>query len=196
MKVKFVSGPKTGTIEHLQPSIANTLIAAGLAEHIPYKSYVERLNEESAQANKPVAVVRWQCIKDDIKGRFAIVAKCNQPHCNPATFHGDPKVADTLVFQHSCGCGSTETVTNEVVEQYRKQFRPVLNLSSDQAYAAICAGPSHDKPYFTADEILESNRLRGATSESSPAKCAGFAVDVPYKTAGEIMKENLARGAK
>ena len=196
MKIKFVSGPKQGTIEHLQPSIANVLIASGMAEHIPYKSYVERLNEESAQAAKPVAVVRWQCIKDDIKGRFAIVAKCDQQHCNAATFHGDPKVADTLVFQHSCGCGSTTKITNEVVEQYRKQFRPVINLSPDQAYAAICAGPSHDTPYMTADEILESNRQRGATSEASPAKCAGFAPDVPYKTGAEIQKDNLTHGAK
>jgi hypothetical protein len=52
VKIKFVSGPKQGTIEHLQPSIANVLIASGMAEHIPYKSYVERLNEESTQANK------------------------------------------------------------------------------------------------------------------------------------------------
>lgn len=47
MKIKFVSGPKQGAIEHLQPSIANTLIASGLAELVPYKGFRERLAEES-----------------------------------------------------------------------------------------------------------------------------------------------------
>jgi hypothetical protein len=36
MKVRFISGPKQGTIEHLPPHICQPLIAAGICEHIPF----------------------------------------------------------------------------------------------------------------------------------------------------------------
>ena len=64
MKVRFVSGPKINTIEHLQPSIANVLIASGLAEHVPYKDFRERLATEGQGMQTPdpnyVHGVQWQ----------------------------------------------------------------------------------------------------------------------------------------
>lgn len=48
MKIKFTNGPKQGSVEHVKPQVAETLIAAGFAEHVPYRNYVERLSEETA----------------------------------------------------------------------------------------------------------------------------------------------------
>ena len=47
MKIKFIPpSPKAGTIEHIDNATGRTLIAAGFAEEIKYKNYVERLAEE------------------------------------------------------------------------------------------------------------------------------------------------------
>jgi hypothetical protein len=54
-KVRFLTGPKAGTIEHIKPQVAETLVAAGLAELIPYKNYVERLKEEEEQRQRHIA---------------------------------------------------------------------------------------------------------------------------------------------
>jgi len=64
MKVRFTSGPKQGTIEHLPPHICQPLIAAGICEHVPYKTqngvpdYVQRLREEASPVAPP-PVVEW-----------------------------------------------------------------------------------------------------------------------------------------
>src|SRR5579864_3765470 len=56
MKIKFISGAKSGTIEHIDNSTGNLLIAAGLAEHVPYKNWQERLREEGQGMRTPDAL--------------------------------------------------------------------------------------------------------------------------------------------
>jgi len=57
MKIRHVSGPKSGIVEHVNNTIGSTLIAAGLAEQIKYASYRERLSEEAASGSDPSNVV-------------------------------------------------------------------------------------------------------------------------------------------
>ena len=64
MKVRFISGPKINTTEHVANDIGRTLVAAGLAEHIPYKDFRERLAEESSPAAKPTPV-EWGIRESD-----------------------------------------------------------------------------------------------------------------------------------
>jgi hypothetical protein len=57
MKVRFTSGPKANTIEHLQPHVAQTLVAAGLAVEEKYASYAEFLSAANPPAVAPT--VEW-----------------------------------------------------------------------------------------------------------------------------------------
>jgi len=59
MKITHKNSPKAGITEHLPPLVAQTLIAAGLADAVKYKSYVERLNDEQAAMTKTPPVVSW-----------------------------------------------------------------------------------------------------------------------------------------
>jgi hypothetical protein len=73
LKVKFLSGPKTGTIEHLPPHVCQPLLAAGLIEYLPYKTengipaYVQRLSAESARLASAPVVSEWgTCEKNGV----------------------------------------------------------------------------------------------------------------------------------
>jgi hypothetical protein len=159
MKVKFTSGPKQGTIEHLQPSIANTLIAAGLAELIPFKNYVERLQEEEAvrQSSLPQAAptVKWVVKKGMLTERWAITASCSRPNCSAFYFDSDPgqitekqgveegffgqKVSrkngsiENQHFIHSCSGTAPEKVPTNICDQYRKLFKQPALVGADEA---------------------------------------------------------------
>jgi len=70
MKIRFLSpSPKAGQVEHIQPHLAQPLIVAGLAEHIPYKNYRERLSEEASVGSDPsntnanVVGVEWGVVQ-------------------------------------------------------------------------------------------------------------------------------------
>jgi hypothetical protein len=47
MQIRHINSPKAGLVEHLDNATAKTLIAAGFAEHVPYKDFRERLAAES-----------------------------------------------------------------------------------------------------------------------------------------------------
>jgi hypothetical protein len=135
MKIKFVSGHKAGTIEHLQPSIANTLIAAGLAEHIPYKNYVERLAEEgrASQTAQDPAIVSWGISLGNRNGKDFISARCSRPNCSTLVYDGLPTALESITFCHSCGGGAPEKIPAAVCEQYRSVYRKPVNVGSDEA---------------------------------------------------------------
>jgi hypothetical protein len=134
MKIKFVSGPKAGTIEHLQPSIANVLIASGLAEHIPYKNYAERLSEESAALQAaPSPTVQWSCALGNINGKHFISARCSRPNCSTLVYDALPTALESITFCHSCGGGAPEKIPAAVCEQYRSVYRKPVNVGSDEA---------------------------------------------------------------
>jgi hypothetical protein len=136
MKVKFTSGPKQGTIEHLQPSIANTLIAAGLAELIPFKNYVERLQEEEAvrQSSLPQVTsnVTWAVVKGAFSERYHISAKCSRTNCTALAYDAPPSLAlESITFYHSCGGSAPEKIPAAVAAQYRNLFKPPAEVSLD-----------------------------------------------------------------
>ena len=146
MKVKFTSGPKQGTIEHLQPSIANTLVAAGLAEIIPFKNYVERLQEEEAvrQSSLPQVTsnVTWAVGKGERNGRYFISAQCSNSQCGSAFFFdGAPAAADKLIFTHSCSGTAPEKVPASIAEKYRKLHFVPATLGADEASYHFAARP-------------------------------------------------------
>jgi hypothetical protein len=159
MKVKFTSGPKAGTIGHLQPSIANTLVAAGLAEIIPFKNYVERLQEEEAvrQSSLPqvTAKVTWSVGKGDRNGRYFISAQCSNSQCGSAFFFdGAPNAADKLTFIHSCSGTAPEKVPAAVAEQYRKLHRVPAVLGHDEVSYHFAARPQ-------PSQVVDLSHLKG-----------------------------------
>jgi hypothetical protein len=159
MKVKFTSGPKAGTIEHLQPSIANTLVAAGLAEIIPFKNYVERLQEEEAvrQSSLPqvTSKVTWTVGKGERNGRYFISAQCSHPQCGSAFFFdGAPVAADKLIFTHSCSGTAPEKVPASIAEKYRKLHFVPATLGADEASYHFAARPQ-------PSQVVSLDHLKG-----------------------------------
>jgi hypothetical protein len=88
MKIKFLSGPRTGQTDHAPNTQETQLLAkAGIIEIIPYRDYRDRLADEiSAATVQPV--VEWgTCVKNDA----ALVVK----KIGADTYYVDAPTADT-----------------------------------------------------------------------------------------------------
>jgi hypothetical protein len=158
-KIKFTSGPKSGLIEHVRPQVAETLVAAGLAELIPYKNYVERLQEEEAvrQSSLPqvAANVTWTVGKGERNGRYFISAQCSSSACGSAFFFdGAPAAADKLIFTHSCSGTPPVKVPQEIVSQYRKLHFVPATLGADEASYHYAARPQ-------PSQVVSLDHLKG-----------------------------------
>jgi len=199
MLVKHLYGPKVGQqlrpdlppgVEDLDPKVAVALIGGGFAEEIKYKNYHERLASlAKMQPAQAPAVVRWNVGKDEISGRFGVVAKCSRSNCTVYRFNGSPDKCASLKFLHSCSAVAPEAIPQNVVDDYRKLFKPRTVYTTQEAVVAKLGAPSHDKPYLTGEEMAEANLKRGATSESSLARQGGFSPDRPYLTQEELQKQ-------
>jgi hypothetical protein len=161
MKVKFTSGPKQGTIEHLQPSIANVLIASGMAELVPFANYRERLASEEQQRQaslpaQPPAKVMWSLAKDVQTGRYYISAKCNLEVCSRMSCTTSPsKNLEELTFYHSCG-GVPEKVPAQIAAKYRAQFAAPTSLSADDVgFARLASGAPQTKLDRECNEYVQ-----------------------------------------
>jgi hypothetical protein len=121
VKIKFTSGPKTGTIEHLQPSIANVLIASGMAEAVPLPvrgsaDWLKERMEQSARVTKPhpedvvvqnVIGVVWENFTLPRSGQPAILRKSGSEtvRFTEDEFLGDPSCG----IRHGLGLCSCKT---------------------------------------------------------------------------------------
>jgi hypothetical protein len=155
MKIKFLPpSPKAGTIEHIENQTGRTLIAAGLAEAIPYKDFRERLRDETPQAFAPVtATVTWTITQGSRSGAFGITAKCSNSNCStfcfdqhPDTMRGKLYALEHLEFVHSCGGSVPETVPKEICERYRKLFKVPKDLGRDMGQYYRLAAPQPSLP--------------------------------------------------
>jgi len=57
MQIRHLNSPKAGLVEHIDNATARTLIAAGFAEHVPYKDFRERLAAESTSQTAALSLV-------------------------------------------------------------------------------------------------------------------------------------------
>jgi hypothetical protein len=187
MKIKFVSGPKTGTIEHLQPSIANVLIASGMAVELKYSSYVERLQEEERARQKSLPVqqadVTWGVAQGQITHRFYIFAKCSAPNCSQLIYDAPPTTElDKLTFNHSCGCSQTsERVPAATAEQFRKLWRAPLTVGKDEAAYHFAARPEPSKQ-LSIEEVIGRELGEFVPEATLGAATVGYQhkTDLPY----------------
>lgn len=71
-KIRFTAAsPKAGQTEHVNTATASTLIAAGFAELVPYKNFVEFMNANHRSGSDPsnsnpappVSGVEWSCVR-------------------------------------------------------------------------------------------------------------------------------------
>ena len=135
MKIKFLSGPRSGQIDHAPNSQEIQLLAkAGIIEIIPYKNYVERLSSEfregrdPSNANPPqVSGVEWSCSRLTDRpiifrksggetARFETIEQAIQCGCPESVLRQFRAYDDVLTGIAACG----ETV---VQEQYRAAAR-------------------------------------------------------------------------
>ncbi len=186
MKVQFVSGPKTGIIEHLQPSIAHVLIASGMAIEIKYTDFRERLRSENPTAFTPLAVqvtVQWSVAKSAISERFFISGKCSQPQCSTLAYDAPPTAdLESITFLHSCGCiTGPEKIPATVAAQYRKLFKPVTTLGRDEAAYFKAAQPQKSLPVDPKTYLYPIVGTPREGNESEALKNYLPSVDAPYK---------------
>jgi hypothetical protein len=154
MKIIYVApSPRAGQIDHLQPHRAQALIDSGFAQAVPYKNYIERLQEEesvrqhSLNPNPVYAQVTFAVCQGAISGRYYISGRCSAAQCSSFIFDGAPSSSlEKLTFTHSCGCGHPETVPAAIVAQYRKLYKPVTKYGNDEALALTLGAPQPSKP--------------------------------------------------
>jgi hypothetical protein len=116
MKIRFLSGPRAGQIDHAPNSQEMQLMAkAGLIEILPYSSFRERLANEASPAAK-LGAASWSVGVGQMSQQVEIKAACSvcgsqfrfqggteAGHVNNGP--GKSKVVDPkkFCFQHSCG---------------------------------------------------------------------------------------------
>jgi hypothetical protein len=107
MRIKFLSGPNAGKVEHApRNQSTDLLIKAGLCEVIP--------DEPLAPA-----VVSW-AVKFDSYGVPFILGSCSRA-CGTYRYLGKPDGASKSYFQHGCPTIPTP-VPAPLVEQYRRAY--------------------------------------------------------------------------
>jgi hypothetical protein len=155
MRIKFLSGPNAGKLGHAERSQATQLlIDSGVIEVVagqaPRRGSTEWLEERLAADRamnpaRPDPVVTWGIKNGYFSRRPAITASCSNANCainfrfeGPA-FKVDgknkiPLSLDSVVFVHSCGHPFPETVSAQVVVEYRKAYAEgVFELPPDEA---------------------------------------------------------------
>lgn len=130
------------TITHLPPHIAQNLIAQGVAVHVPYKNYVERLSEEfregssSYNVNPPqVSGVEWSCAELPTTGRPVIYRKSGYETARiedeqQAIQYGCPEHV-LKQFREVMGVVNVDVAEVRLQEQYRAAAK-AANAPSDK----------------------------------------------------------------
>jgi hypothetical protein len=97
MRIKYLSGPKSGQFDHVPNSQEfQVLASAGLIEILPYKDFRERLKDEMAAMPKAVVTVSWGVrhvtAPGELQPRNVIVVKTvnTGDRCDETTYAGPP----------------------------------------------------------------------------------------------------------
>lgn len=124
MKVRFISGPKINTTEHVANDIGRTLVAAGLAEHVPYKDFRERLAAESSPAAKPTPV-EWGIRESD----------------------GSPFSVTVVVKKTATGMQFLSQPPDDAPESIKRRFAELASINPNAAAEALGARKREQAEY-------------------------------------------------
>jgi hypothetical protein len=166
MRIKFLSGPKSGQISHAPRSQETQLlidagvieVVAGPAPRYGSTEWMEEKQANSLKINPPrsEAVVTWGVKFGHFSRRPAIVAWCSNPNCTiHFRFEGPafkvegkrktPVSLDSVVFNHSCGYAFNENVPAHIVTEYRRAYAEgVFELPPDEAAMLAQAAAGRD----------------------------------------------------
>ena len=132
MKVRFTSGPKAGTIEHLPPHICQPLIAAGLCEHLPHKDFRERLAEEASPAATP-PVVEWGVLDKGLS-RFSIVRVVKRVGAETYYYDAPPDDAPASIKQKFSALTQPQPSPESVHEaRVQERYRQIEREKKERA---------------------------------------------------------------
>jgi hypothetical protein len=95
MRIKYLSGPKSGQFDHVPNSQEfQVLASAGLIEILPYKDFRERLKDEMAAMPKPVVTVSWgvrHCMQPGNPRSVILIKTVNASgRCDETTYDAPP----------------------------------------------------------------------------------------------------------
>lgn len=166
MKVKFLSGPKQGTTEHINNQAGAVLIAAGMAVEVPMAArgsanwlHDMKEREEAARPTPVIApTVTWNMTRGSLNQRYAITARCARANCSSLRFDGVPdltKALEHLTFTHSCGGGAPEMAPQAICDQYRKVFNLPTAGADEAAYYRSASGADSRHHDHTYDEYTQ-----------------------------------------
>src|SRR5580704_9175338 len=150
MKVKFLSGPKSGTTEHINNQTGAVLIAAGLAIEVPMAprgsaQWLTDMKERTAAyaEPQPAAQVTWLVAKGALTERYGITARCSRANCSSFFFDGHPDawrdghyLLEHLEFVHSCGAAAPVQVPESICKEYRRVKSTLENIPTVSADVA------------------------------------------------------------
>jgi len=127
MKIKFLSGPQSGTTAHVRNDVGGPLVAAGLAEIIDGRDRdsvtLEDVREANA-ANPPDLTPRWSVeIIGGRDARFPLVALVLRIAGQVYSYVGDPKeINATQPFSDGTGFNYASGFGREVPAQWVEAY--------------------------------------------------------------------------
>lgn len=125
MKIKYLTGPKSGQVDHVPNSQEfQVLASAGLIEVLPYKDFRERLKDEMEALPKAVVTVSWSVrhvtAPGELQPRNIIVVKTVNTgnRCDETIYAGPPAECPPAV-----------------VAKFRKESAVYEQIRQDRAHA-------------------------------------------------------------
>jgi len=123
MQIRHINSPKAGLIEHIENVVGRTLVAAGLAEYVPYRNYQERLAAEGASQtvgsvqNVNVVGIEWGFI-DAERSLFRIPVVVKRFGAESTWFSSPPSDCPASILKQFLD-GQSRELTPEEIEQRR-----------------------------------------------------------------------------
>jgi len=140
-RIKYIApSPKAGRIDHVYPHIADTLVSAGLAEHIVYKDFRERLAAEfSPPAVAPV--VEWG-VQDKTQSPFSSVLIIKRTGCETQWLKEPPVDCPPSIVARWAELTNAENpeLVSERLQQLKNQQITQQSEDKKSTWAALWSG--------------------------------------------------------
>jgi hypothetical protein len=161
MKIKYLSGPRTGQIEHVQNSIGNLAVGAGLATEVPRDPSVSLIDENRAnlraeigapQIPPPIFSVKEKKAADSANSEGSILVIELKLGDAVSFFTGDPERANARKEWPVPGGGTSGRYLNglgreipaAILKEYKKRWKnnPELRGANFAVRAEVPGDPN------------------------------------------------------
>jgi hypothetical protein len=180
MRIKYLAGPKIGTMEHVVNEVGRALTATGLAEEVRAATLQERVAEAEAARRANPITVRWELVAHPFiglrysSGEAADTDGKKRTQYSP-TYFGNP---DNVNAKRVWPGGENyvvfgRRVPDEWVESYRDAWKKNKNQRAPQAPDTLDLSEQQRLQNENAERENLLRRLRAADAFAATVKDCG-----------------------